>query len=383
MADEARRTKLSPLDDAEAFRLLVATVEDCAIFFLDREGRVATWNAGAERIKGYRADEIVGKHFSVFYTEDDVRAGKCDFELAVAEREGRYQDEGWRVRKDGSHFWADVIISAVRDEHQTLIGFAKVTRDLTERRRAEDERIHLAQAQEAVRLRDEFLAIAAHELRTPLTAVQLQLQSLRARLARGEPGAIERLDRAIGGCRRLTGLIDLLLDVSRIASGRISLDRQKLDLSALVRQLVDELGEAAYEAGCPILLRADEPVVGEWDRLRVEEVVTNLLANAFKYGSKAPIEITVAREGEMALLSVTDHGPGVSEADLPRIFGRFERAVPMNHYGGLGLGLYVAREIAIAHGGTVKAERPSEGGARFVLCLPLAARVGRMSLPAA
>src|SRR5262249_25010883 len=155
-----------------------------AIFMLDPSGRVASWNTGAERIKQYTANEIIGRHFSLFYPEEDVRAVKPKRLLEIASREGRYEEEGWRLRKDGTRFWASVILTATRDHSGRLRGFAKVTRDLTERKRADDERARLIRTEEAVRLRDEFLSIASHELRTPLTALKLHLQSA-AREAEG------------------------------------------------------------------------------------------------------------------------------------------------------------------------------------------------------
>ncbi len=370
MVDEPR-TSLPSADDAETFRRLVAAIEDYAIFMLAPDGRVATWNRGAERIKGYRAEEIVGRHFSAFYTPDDVSSGKCEFELAVAAHEGRFEDEAWRVRKDGTRFWANVVITAVHDHEGRLVGFAKITRDLTERKKAEEARLRLAQAQEALRLRDEFLLIAAHELRTPLTALLLQLQGLE-RAARDEdrPNA-ERLGRAVGSSRRLAALVDLLFDVSRFATGHVTLDRRPVDLAEITRQLVVELHDSARQAGCALELVVEGPVLGVWDRLRLEGAITNLITNALRYGGGGPVEIAVETRNGAAELSVTDQGPGVSEADLPRIFDRFERAAPADHHGGLGLGLYLVREVAVAHGGSIRAERRRARGARFVLRLPI------------
>jgi PAS domain S-box-containing protein len=214
------------------FRLLVESVRDYAIFMLDPEGRIVSWNLGAERIKGYRADEIVGEHFSRFYPPEDVAAGKPARGLEVAEREGRVEDEGWRVRKDGSRFWANVVITALRDAGGRLVGFAKVTRDLTERKRAEEDRLRLAreqaaraEAEAAVRARDEFLSIAAHELKTPLTPLQLQVQLLVHSLRKGELTTLppERLGAMLESAerqsKRFASLIEKLLDLSRIAAG--------------------------------------------------------------------------------------------------------------------------------------------------------------------
>jgi len=222
------------LQDAHWFRALVETARDYAIFMLDPNGRVATWNEGAQRIKGYRANEIIGHHFSQFYIPEEVQAGKCEQELEVALREGRFEDEGWRLRKDGSRFWANVVIAPLRDQGGAHIGFSKITRDLTEQRAAEYDREQLARTQEALRLRDEFLSIASHELRTPLAALQLQIDSVRLQGASLDARQASRLDRASRNLQRLSDLISTLLDVSRIAQGTLTLALRKVDLAAVV-----------------------------------------------------------------------------------------------------------------------------------------------------
>ena len=243
--ERSRQAKAAPADDAaptrapinlaaiahdqlrasEArFRLLVEAVKDYAIFMLDPSGRVVTWNAGAQRIKGYDAREIIGQHFSQFYPAEDVRAGKCERELEGAARDGRFEDEGWRVRKDGTRFWANVVITALRAENGELVGFAKVTRDLTERRRLEQEQLRLGKAEEAIRLRDEFLSLAAHELKTPLTVLQMQLDTLSDRMDQSGQRVATKLQRAAQSSERLANLVESLLDVSRIATGRFALE---------------------------------------------------------------------------------------------------------------------------------------------------------------
>jgi PAS domain S-box-containing protein len=355
----------------ESFRLMVESIKDYAIFMLDTHGRIVSWNAGAERIKQYRASEILGRHLSVFYPEEEVVAGKCERELEVAEREGRFEDEGWRVRKDGSRFWANVIISAMRDPSGQLIGFAKVTRDLTERRRLEEEKVRLAQAQEAIRLRDEFLSIASHELKTPLTALQLQLQGVREKVKALDEQAAARLERATRSGARLADVIEALLDVTRIATGRFELNPTTFDLSEAVGEVLERLRGNAAQAGCELRARLEPGVTGTWDRMRLEQVVTNLLANSFKYGAGGPVEISLKSDGAQAELMVCDSGPGIPEKDLARIFERFERAVSMRNYGGMGLGLYVTRQIVDAHGGTVEAHNRPAGGAVFIARVPL------------
>ncbi|MFN7131455.1 MAG: PAS domain S-box protein [Myxococcales bacterium] len=353
----------------ERFRLLVEGVRDYALDMLDREGRVVTWNTGAQNIKGYTADEVIGRHISTFYTPEDAASGKAEAELTTALNEGRFEEEGWRVRKDGSRFWANVVLTAVRNAQGQHVGYAKVTRDLSDRRRLEEERLRLAQAQEAIRLRDEFLSIASHELKTPIAALQLQLDNLRERLA-GDPGNASRLDRAIRSSDRLATLIELLLDVSRISTGRFVLHRQKLDLKEALTEWLERLAEPARRASVALELQAEDGVVGEWDPVRLEQVVSNIVSNSLKYAAGTRIVVRAQREGGSALIEVEDGGPGIPEEALPRVFERFERAAPMRNYGGLGLGLYVVRQIVEAHGGSAHAANAPGGGAVLSVRLP-------------
>jgi PAS domain S-box-containing protein len=356
----------------ERFQLLVDSVKDYAIFMLDPDGHVATWNSGAQRIKGYTADEIIGQHFSVFYPEVDIRAGKTEYELVGAQRDGRFEDEGWRIRKDGTRFWANVVITALRGRSGLLIGYAKVTRDLTERRKLEEERIRLAHAQEAVRLRDEFLSLASHELKTPLTVLQLQLEALSDRIDPVDRGVHAKLERSTRAGHRLAELVEALLDVSRIASGRFKLNLERGDVADIVECAVDRMHEAAEVAGCPLSVSADH-AMGRWDRSRLDQLITNLVSNAIRYAAGTPIDVTVTREPDDIVIVVSDRGPGVPEPESARIFERFERGASMRHFGGLGLGLYLVRQISEAHGGSVTVHNRDGGGACFMVRLPLAA----------
>jgi PAS domain S-box-containing protein len=366
----ARRAAEDQLRQSEErLRLLVASVRDYAIFMLDPDGRVATWNAGAERLKGYTEREIIGRPFTLFFDPADVAAGKCARQLEQAAGEGRSEDEGWRVRKDGTRFWANAVITAVRNASGVLVGYAKVTRDLTEVRRADNERERLARAEEAVALRDEFLSIAAHEIRTPLTALSLQLEAmLESRL---EPNVHERVARVKQSSDRLVDLIESLFDVSRMAAGALTLRRERLDLRDAVAQVVASEERAAERVRSTLTITPGPPVVGSFDRVRVEQISANLIANAIKFGAGGPITVTVGRDGDDAVLTVADRGRGIAEEDLTRIFGRFQRAAPIQQYGGLGLGLYVTQQVVDAHGGTVVATSPEEGGACFIVRLPL------------
>jgi hypothetical protein len=349
---------------------MISSVSDYAIFMLDPEGRVASWNPGAERIKGYREDEILGAHFSRFFVPEEAASGRPTQELETAAERGRFEDEAWRVRKDGSRFWANVVITPMRNSSNRLVGFVKITRDLTERHKIEEERLRLAQAQEAIRLRDEFLSIASHELKTPLTALQLQLQSMHDRAVLTDQALAQKLERAVKVGDRLAQLIEALLDVSRIATGTLELTRETFDLTEAVRDVVERLRDAATNAGCDLLLTVDGLIPGRWDRLRIEQILMNLISNAMRYGAGQPIHVSTSEEVDGAILTIRDHGPGIPENELARIFERFERASSARHYGGIGLGLYVARQIAEAHGGTIVASNCPDGGACFTVRLP-------------
>jgi PAS domain S-box-containing protein len=363
----------------ERFRVLVESIRDYAVFMLDSNGRVATWNTGAALIKGYKRDEIVGKSIDLFYTQEDRENGRPARLLGQAASEGRIEDEGWRVRKDGTRFWADVVITALRNKDGALIGFAKVTRDLTQRRQDEEERRRLyadrIRAEESLRIRDEFLSIASHELKTPLTALQLELYGMRAPIEKGGDERLGRkLARAARSADRLSQLIEMLMDVSRIATGRLVIKPEPFDLREAMRQVIEMMQGTAARASCDLSFHPSPDagsIVGSWDRLRIEQVVMNLLSNAFKYGAGRPVTLSLARDGGQALLEIRDHGPGIPQGDLDRIFERFERATAFQDLGGLGLGLYVSREIVRAHGGSIAGRTLPEGGACFSVRLPL------------
>jgi PAS domain S-box-containing protein len=691
----------------EPFRLLVESVRDYAIFMLSPEGKVTTWNVGAQRIKGYSADEIIGREYALFFPPEDAATGKPARALSIAASEGRYEEEGWRIRKDGSRFWAHVVLTALRGEDGELRGYAKVTRDMTEQRLANEARrrseieiaarqaaeqsearlrlseqlyreqheqltivlagvadgitaqaadgqllyandaaahscgypdaealmraplseilemfeahdehgapfdwsklpgrralageespsallrirrrsdnhewwsmltsravkdengvpylavniwrdvsaqrrreresqflaeasdvlsagldadtamekltrlcvprfadwsvVHVLEgdslvvvslahgdprrveelrelqrrfpidmkrehgaprvvrtgrselitdvteallaesmrdperlvaarslgiksllvvplrargqtlgaltlayaesnqhydeadlvlaeelgrraalaldnarlygaAQEAVRARDEFLSIAGHELKTPLAALLLQLGGMLRLHARGDPPnaerAHERLQKSVSQAQRLDKLIDQLLDVSRITSGRLRIEREVFDLGELTEEVVARFAEEAHDSGTDVRLDAGGELRGCWDRLRLDQVLTNLISNAIKYGAGKPITITLAGTQSGVSLAVRDQGIGIPQEHQARIFGRFERAVSERYYGGFGLGLWITRQIVEAHGGTIRLTSQAGAGATFTVELPSSA----------
>ena len=367
---ERRRAEEVRLGESARFRAIVDSTRDYAIFALDTGGHVATWNPGAQRIKGYDADEIIGQHFSRFYPAERIAEGVCEMELATALRDGRFEDEGWRLRKDGTELWANVVITPLYDMDQRHIGFSKITRDLTERRKWELDRLALAQANEAVRLRDEFLSIASHEIRTPLMALQLQLDVALEHRATLDPKVASKLERASRNAQRLSDLTDALLDVGRISVGKMSIALVATDLGDLVRDVIDRLADTAAAAKCNVTARIAPGIVGAWDAMRIQQVVTNLLANAYKYAAKSDVDVDVHATDGVARVCVRDRGPGIPVEERERIFARFERAAPRN-LGGLGLGLYVAQQIVLAHGGTIRIDDAEGGGVAFEVSLPI------------
>jgi signal transduction histidine kinase len=266
--------------------------------------------------------------------------------------------------------------SGIESEEARLLEIAALQQRarVLEEELAHRERIE-QELREAVVMRDDFLSVAGHELRTPLTAVQLQVHSLlgRARERYGTDGyLLERLERVRRQTERLSGLIDELLDASRISAGRLTLEPEECDLAALVREVADRAAEAAARAGCALRVAAEAPVRGHWDRLRIEQVVSNLLGNALKYGAGKPVEVQVQGGRDRARLAVRDAGIGIPIEDQARIFRRFERAVSSRNFGGLGLGLWIVRQVVEAHGGTVRVESEPGQGATFIAELPYA-----------
>ena len=353
----------------ERFRLLVEGVRDYAIFMLDPQGNVASWNTGAQLNKGYTAEEIIGRHFSTFYPRDVVESGWPDKELQLALERGSFEDEGWRLRKDGSRFWASVVITALHDHSGRHIGFAKVTRDLTERRRVrtlEDEGRRITT----------FIALLGHELRNPLAPImnavsimQLEpLESARLRMCR---------DIIARQLQQMVRLIDDLLDVGRITSGKIKLDFEPVRLDDVVTdavEMVQPLIEQHRHALSVTLDAAPLWVMG--DRARLLQVVSNLLNNAAKYTQpNGRIDVALRRSGAHAEIWVKDDGPGIPPQRLKDIFNLFVQVEHRPDNGGLGLGLSLVQQLVSLHRGEVSAFSIGEPGkgSEFVVRLPVIA----------
>lgn len=361
------------------YQLMVDSVRDYAIFMLDPNGHVASWNKGAQRIKGYGADEIIGRHFSAFYPPEDIASNKPAKELKIAARQGRFEDEGIRIRKDGTPFWANVVITAVRDDDGKLIGFAKVTRDLTERRAAQEKAIadarRLAESETANATKSEFLAAMSHELRTPLNAIGGYAELLSLGLGGPvSPEQMEYLERIRKSQQHLLGIISDLLNFTRIEAGHLNYESGPISLSSVVEAVTLMVATPAAAKG--IKLRTESsPVdcVAAGDRVRVDQIVLNLLSNAIKYtpaGGRVTVKCSVS--DKTASITVTDTGSGVPPEKQKSIFEPFVqlgRSLSSAHQG-MGLGLTISRDLARAMGGDLTVSSKVDKGSAFTLTLP-------------
>jgi PAS domain S-box-containing protein len=359
----------------ERFRLVVENVRDYAIVLLAPDGTVVSWNAGAERILGYRADEILGQPDTRFFTPEDARDGRPQRELRQAAEAGRTDNECWLVRKDGSRFWASGVTTALRDGE--VRGFVKILRDLTERKALEDELRQRAEAlAEANRHKDEFLAMLAHELRNPLAPVLTGVHVARQAAAdsQAREAALEMVERQ---ARHLARLVDDLLDVSRLTRGRVQLRPERLDLARLVRTTAEDRRAMLRQADLALAVATPEtPVWVQGDPTRLAQVLQNLLDNAAKFtdrGGRVDVGVAVDEAGQ-AVVTVRDTGIGIDPAMLQRIWTAFAQADRSldRARGGLGLGLAVVRGLVELHGGQVQAASEGPGrGAEFTVRLPV------------
>lgn len=338
-----------PLSRADRFELVVEAIQDYAIYMLDPEGKIESWNQGAERIKGYGADEVIGKNYSMFFRLDDLAEGLPKWQLERARLHGKTEEEGWRVRKDGSVFWASVLLSTIRDPDGSLIGFAKVTKDITERRR-------LQELEHSLKRMNEFLAMLGHELRAPLAPIQAALAYLGMRegMDAKQLKAHDVMERQLS---HLTRLLDGLLDSGRLTSGKLRMAPARIDFRTVVAQASELTSPAIQAKGQQMKIALPEGAI--WinaDELRLIQVLQNLLSNASKFTPHGGyIELNAAVEGDRLIVKVIDNGMGMDPAtidDLFRLFAQGPRrqdAIPT----GLGIGLALSRSIIEMHGGKI------------------------------
>ncbi|HVW71015.1 MAG TPA: PAS domain S-box protein [Steroidobacteraceae bacterium] len=351
----------------ERFRLLVEGVADYAVYLLDPEGVITSWNAGAQRIKGYTRDEVIGKHVAHFYLPEDIDAGVPWKELAIARTQGHLESEGWRVRKDGGKFMARNVLSAFYDSEGRLQGFSKVTQDLSAREYAQS----LERTTQHI---TEFIAIMAHELRNPLAPIRNAVSVMTQ--MRGDSGVQERMLQTIERqTTHLMRIVDDMLDVSRVTRGTLSISPRTVDLSEVIRNAVETVSPAIEQAQHRLTLAlSTEPLYVHGDAERLIQVVVNLLTNAVRFTpSGGSIRISASSHNTYAVLSVADTGRGIAAEDIPLIFSMFIHGKEALHRvgGGLGVGLALSRRIAELHEGTIEARSAGPNkGSEFTLRLP-------------
>jgi len=398
----------------ENFYAIVQDVRDYAIFMLDPQGVIITWNEGAQRIKGYTPEQILGKHFSVFYPEEQIRSKWPDTELESAAKMGRFEDEGWRVRQDGSRFWANVVITTLYLPDGTVRGYLKITRDLTERMRSEEGLRHaqaelemrvnertaeLAEANRALkteiaerhlleqelrkrvavmaeddRRKNEFLATLAHELRNPLAPIQYAYELL-SLAGNNENLRVEAQSILRRQVQHMVRLIDDLLDLSRITRNKLELRRERIDLAGVIEDAVETVRPVLEARGHDFRVRlAPGPVLVHADRMRLAQVFSNLLGNAAKFTERGGrIRLTSERSDGHVVVHVQDSGIGIPPAMLPRIFDMFvqaDRSLERTE-SGLGIGLTLVKRVVEMHGGTVEARSGGpDQGSEFLVRIP-------------
>jgi PAS domain S-box-containing protein len=392
-AREAQRNYDRLLQSEERYQLLVEGLTNYAVFMLDRNGRITSWNVGAESILGYTEVEIIGRSFALIFTPEAIEQGIPERALTDAVTQGMSKDDRWHVRKDGTWFWANGVVTPLRDEKGNLRGFAKILQDLTDRKRAEEEREELlrreqaarASAEAASRTKDDFLAVVSHELRTPMTAIVGWAGMLRTGML-DEANAALAMETIERNANSQMQLIEDLLDISRIVRGEISLNFSRVDLIEAIASAIEVVQPTAdvkkiHLARTEAISSPSILVKGDCDRL--QQVVLNLLSNAIKFtpeGGRVEVHLSVLNSSEQetttrhAQIQVSDTGIGISAEFLPHVFDRFRQADSTSARAnkGLGLGLAISRHLVKLHGGAIEVTSPGVGqGATFTVKLPL------------
>ena len=348
----------------QRMRLLVEAVQEYAIVMLDAQGTVVTWNTGAQRIKGYAPAQIIGQNFSCFYTPEDVAAGKPQHELAIVTQRGQYSDEAWRVRQDGSRFWASVKLTAIRDSAGELRGFAKVTCDLTERKRAELQIQHTLELARSNAELQQFAYVASHDLQEPLRAITGCVQLLQQRYqGKLEGRADEFIAHAVEGATRMRALINDLLEYSRVGT-RVNAFGPT-DCNEVLKAALSNLQTAINEKKAVVTSDLLPTVMA--DETRLMQLLQNLIGNALKFtGDKPPkIHVGAQRVDGAWQFSVSDNGIGIEAQYRERIFGVFQRLHTRREYPGTGIGLAICKRIVEHHGGRIWVESELGKGAIF------------------
>jgi PAS domain S-box-containing protein len=368
----------------ERYRSLVEQVTDYGIFLLDEKGRIISWNEGARRIKGYESNEIIGKYFSIFYPEEEILKGKPAYELKVARAEGKFEEEGWRLRKDGTRFWANVVITAVYNKEGNLIGFSKVTRDLTERK--ENERA-LKESYDRFRMLaeqlrttnheltytnqelEQFTSIVSHDLQEPIRTIKSFLQLIDVKLNEEQHADLKiYIGKAINAANRMRELILNLLHYSQL--DKVQRVEEEVEVKAIINEALQNLKTSIEQSRATITIENHVTrVVG--DRVQLVQLIQNLLSNALKFtnNEQPQIRITCREEKGRVKFAVSDNGIGIAEADQDKVFEIFRRLNTKKEYPGTGIGLAICKKIVDRHNGKIWPESKPGRGTTFYFTL--------------
>lgn len=363
-------------ESEERFKLLIESIQDYAIIMLDKEGRIQSWNAGAEKITGYSQREVSGLNFSLLFPEDDIKKGLPEKELNLTLVNGKHTEEGWRLKKGRVKFWAYVTTSPLYDRYGNLKGFVKITRDMTEKKEAETKMEMLLQdVQTALKSREEFMSIASHELKTPLTSLLLQTQIFEKRIDNNEvitPAGIKKIiAKYKHEISRLNRLVNDMLDMTRIHSGKLQLNVKQSEICAFTERVLENFKEVFEKNGKKLNIRRCSPTRLLIDEMRIEQVLGNIFSNAIRYAPESSVDLNISYTlNKTVRIEIQDYGQGIEKNNLEKIFTRFERGTANADTTGLGLGLYISRQIINAHGGKIWAESEFGKGTKFIIELP-------------
>jgi PAS domain S-box-containing protein len=368
----------------ERYRSLVEQVTDYGIFMLDEKGRITSWNEGAKKMKGYSRDEIIGKYFSIFYPPEDIIIGKPANELRIAISQGKYEEEGWRLRKDGSRFWASVVITAVYNSHGILIGFSKVTKDLTERKEGEKALLHSFEqtrrlAEQLQRTNrelsetnqelEQFTSIVSHDLQEPVRTIQSFLQIIDQKLEKREYADLKTyIGKSINASLKMKELIRNLLNYSQVSKG--TLDSTSVSVKQLVEDALQNLKTFIDQAGALIHLDFRvKQVIG--DRVQLVQLLQNLINNAIKFTDrqKPMVSISCIPENGHVKFAISDNGIGINQGDYQKIFDIFRRLNSDKQFAGTGIGLAICKKIVERHNGKIWPESEAGKGTTFYFTL--------------
>ncbi|GGB95965.1 histidine kinase [Dyadobacter sediminis] len=379
---ERQKNAESLRESEERYRSIVEQVSDYGIFMMDEKGRIVSWNEGAKRIKGYDAKEIIGKYFSIFYQEEDILNGKPAYELTVARAVGKYEEEGWRLRKDGERFWANIVITAIYNTSRNLIGFSKVTRDLTERKKteqalkesyqssrqlAEELTATNAELSAANQELEQFTSIVSHDLQEPVRTLKSFLQLMNMKLDQGQFQDLKTyLEKSIHAANRMKGLITNLLDYSQISKNELV--KENIKITELIDYTLQNL-KASIDASKAEITVAIDPATQciDADRIQLVQLLQNLLSNALKYTDDKVPQITIRCKAENGYVKfqVTDNGIGIDHNDLNKVFDVFRRLHTVKDYPGTGMGLAIAKKVVERHQGRIWLESEPGKGTTF------------------